>query len=50
MNFELLIAQLAGDENLRKATAVMVEKAMLPYVTSIRTYVKGKLVMELHPQ
>jgi hypothetical protein len=47
---EQLLIQLIGSEDERKAQVEALEKAMLPMTTSIRTFVKGKLVMELSPQ
>lgn len=47
---EQLITQLVGSEDECKAQTEALEKAMLPFTTGIRTFVKGKLVMELTPQ
>ena len=47
---EFMLTQLTGTEQERLEQVEALEKAMLPNVKSIQTYVKGKLVMELTPQ
>jgi len=47
---EFMLTQLTGTEQERFEQVEALEKAMLPNVKSIQTYVKGKLVMELTPQ
>lgn len=47
---EQLITQLIGSDSEREAQVEALEKAMLPITQSIRTFVKGKLVMELTPE
>ena len=49
-DMEFMLTQLNGTEAERMAQVEALEKAMLPNVKSIQTYVKGKLVMELTPR